>query len=97
MLLSKEAIEARRMVQRAARKADPEKVREQNRERQRKYREKNADKVNEYQRQWRAKNPDKVKVYLERYWQKKADELTEKLLAIDSSEDTDNECKTTKA
>ena len=97
MAMSEKANAARRFVDRAAREADPENTRKRAREYMKKYRQEHPERVREYQRKWRAKNPDKVKQYYDNYWLKKADELTEKLRAIDNSEEKGNECNTTKA
>ena len=43
---------------------------------QRKYQEKNRDRLNEYQREYRAKHPEKVKQYNESYWDRKALQMT---------------------
>ena len=46
------------------------------REYQRKWRERNADRLRIYNREWRRRNPDKVKAATERYWLKQARENT---------------------
>lgn len=40
-----------------------------------KYQETHRKQINDYQKKWREKNPDKVKEYNSRHWEKKAKEM----------------------
>lgn len=42
------------------------------REYQRKWREKNKEKLNAYYKEWRKNNPEKIKEYDRNYWEKRA-------------------------
>ena len=53
-----------------------EEAKKARREYYRKYRERNADKLNSYKRKWSAANPDKIAESQRRYWERKAEQAT---------------------